>query len=176
MPSNRRVQSLPGRNGSLARGSYTFCTRPLRRSRCEHGGVGFDPVGRSGLVLVLGSGDRAYKACQTRLAVSLHARQITNHPAAIGLDGFRAPVAVYIFDLRLHVSHVFSMHVYYCQRQRHWHYVALAAKPNSASVPRFQVPFGVVSVCLWLGLGAGVYKNRRTQLDFNTPDVTKKRQ
>ena len=41
MPSNRRLQSPPGRTGSLARGSYNFRRRSLRRSRCEHGGVGF---------------------------------------------------------------------------------------------------------------------------------------
>jgi len=46
VPSNRRLQSPPGRTGSLARGSYNFRKRPLRRSRCEHGGVGFGPVGR----------------------------------------------------------------------------------------------------------------------------------
>ena len=39
MPSNRRLQSPPGRTGSLARGSYNFRKRSLRRSRCEHGGV-----------------------------------------------------------------------------------------------------------------------------------------
>jgi len=36
---NRRLQSPPGRTGSLARGSYNFRKRSLRRSRCEHGGV-----------------------------------------------------------------------------------------------------------------------------------------
>ena len=41
VPSNRRLQSPPGRTGSLARGSYNFRKRSLRRSRCEHGGVGF---------------------------------------------------------------------------------------------------------------------------------------
>jgi len=51
MPSNRRLQIPPGRTGSLARGSYYFRKRSLCRSRCEHGGVGFGPVGRSGLVL-----------------------------------------------------------------------------------------------------------------------------
>jgi len=44
MPSNRRLLSPPGRTGSPARGSYNFCKRSLRRSRCEHGGVGFFPV------------------------------------------------------------------------------------------------------------------------------------
>ena len=39
MPSNRRLLSPPGRTGSLARGSYNFRKRSLRRSRCEHGGV-----------------------------------------------------------------------------------------------------------------------------------------
>ena len=57
MPSNRSLKSPPGRTGSLARDSYIFRKRSLRRSRCEHGGVGFDPVGRSGLVR--GPGDRA---------------------------------------------------------------------------------------------------------------------
>ena len=37
MPSNRRLLSPPGRTGSLARGSYNFRKRSLRRSRCEHG-------------------------------------------------------------------------------------------------------------------------------------------
>ena len=40
MPSNLRLQSPPGRTGSLARGSYNSRKRPLRRSRCEHGGGG----------------------------------------------------------------------------------------------------------------------------------------
>ena len=39
MPSNRRLQSPPGRTGSLARGSYNFRKRSLRRSHCELGGV-----------------------------------------------------------------------------------------------------------------------------------------
>ena len=39
MPSNRRLQSPLGRTGSLARGSYNFRKRSLRRSHCEHGGV-----------------------------------------------------------------------------------------------------------------------------------------
>jgi len=46
VPSNRRLQSPPGRTGSLVRGSYNFRKRPLRRSRYEHGGVGLGPVGR----------------------------------------------------------------------------------------------------------------------------------
>ena len=52
VPSNRRQQSPPGRTGSLARGSSNFRKRPLRRSRCEHGGggVGFGPVGHSFLL------------------------------------------------------------------------------------------------------------------------------
>ena len=50
MPSNRRLKTPPGRTGSLARGSYNFRQQSLRRSRCEHGGVGFGPVGRPGLV------------------------------------------------------------------------------------------------------------------------------
>jgi len=41
MPSNRCLNSPPGRTGGLARGSYNFRKRSLRRSRCEHGGVGF---------------------------------------------------------------------------------------------------------------------------------------
>jgi len=57
VPSSRRLKSPPGRTESLARGSYNFRKRSLRRSRCEHGGVGFGPVGRTGLVR--GSGDRA---------------------------------------------------------------------------------------------------------------------
>jgi len=35
VPSNRRLQSPPGRTGSLARGSYSFRKRSLRRSRCD---------------------------------------------------------------------------------------------------------------------------------------------
>ena len=38
MPSNRRLLSPSGRTESLARGSYNFRKRSLRRSRCEHGG------------------------------------------------------------------------------------------------------------------------------------------
>ena len=49
MPSNRRLQSPPDRTGSLARGSYNFRKRPLRRSRCEHGVVGFGPWAVRGL-------------------------------------------------------------------------------------------------------------------------------
>ena len=41
MPSNRRLRRPPGRTGSLARGSYNYRKRSLRRSRCEHGGVFF---------------------------------------------------------------------------------------------------------------------------------------
>jgi len=40
VPSNRRLQSPPGRTGSLARGSYNYRKRSLRRSRCEHGATG----------------------------------------------------------------------------------------------------------------------------------------
>jgi len=51
MPSsNRRLKSPSGRTGGLARGSYNFRKRSLRRSRCEHGGVGFGPLGGSGIV------------------------------------------------------------------------------------------------------------------------------
>jgi len=57
VPPNRHLQSPPGRTGSLARSSDNIRKRYLRHSRCEHGGVGFSPVGLSGLVR--GSGDRA---------------------------------------------------------------------------------------------------------------------
>jgi len=50
VPSNRSLQNPLGRTGSLARSSYNSRKRPLRRSCYEHGGVGFGPVGRSGLV------------------------------------------------------------------------------------------------------------------------------
>ena len=53
MPSNRRLPSPPGRTGSLARGSYNSRKRSLRRSRCEHGGVGFGPVAPSFLLVML---------------------------------------------------------------------------------------------------------------------------
>jgi len=56
MPYNRRLKSPPGRTGSLAQGPYNIRKRPLRHSRCEHEGVGFGPVGRSGLVPIFHTG------------------------------------------------------------------------------------------------------------------------
>ena len=57
MPSSRRLQSLPDQAESQVWGSYNYLKRPLRRSPFEHGGVGFNPLGRAGLVR--GPGGRA---------------------------------------------------------------------------------------------------------------------
>ena len=82
MPSNRRLQSPPGRTGSLARGSYNSRKRSLGRSRCEHGGVGFGPVGRSGLVR--GSGDRVFPVVPSASAVKT--RGFPDSPNLSGME------------------------------------------------------------------------------------------
>jgi len=91
----------PGRIGSLARGSYKVRRWPLRRGLCEYGGVGFGPVGCSGLVL--GSGDRAQG--EPPPTMGGESPRAIKHPAVIGLGGLRAPVTV--------VGEVFG-----CQRTR----------------------------------------------------------
>ena len=49
VPSSSLLRNPPGRTGSQAQGSCNYRKRSLRRSRCEHGDVGFGSVGRSGL-------------------------------------------------------------------------------------------------------------------------------
>ena len=87
MPSNGRLQSPPARAGSLARGSYNFRKRPLRRSRCEHGVVGFGPWAVRGLYEAPTAEQRAYPP-----TIGGESPRAIKHPAVKGLDCLRAPI------------------------------------------------------------------------------------
>ena len=50
VPSGWCLRDLPGRTENQDWGSYTYLRRPFRRDHWECGGVGFGPVGHSGLV------------------------------------------------------------------------------------------------------------------------------